>query len=243
MSTEHQQYLTIGNDGKPREPGPLTRLVNGDTNPFEQSFASQASAASATMTMTSGSFQDSITIPTTPHLTHPEHPSQHQQQPSSTAKTSRTAAKTMAKGALSRADRSHSFGSPTPSSEGSHQDNDEAYGSGSADGKKRKRDPTSEEGDNDEEKRKKFLERNRVAASKCRQKKKLWMQELEQKSTELSERNKELIATVGQLKEEVLLLKNQLLLHRKCRCNVIQNFIQSPQFNEYTKTEHHAIHS
>ncbi|KAJ3205396.1 hypothetical protein HDU67_008879 [Dinochytrium kinnereticum] len=120
--------------------------------------------------------------------------------------------------------------------DGSHADGDDASGSaGSVDGKvlgKRKK--GKGEGQREEDKRKKFLERNRVAASKCRQKKKIWMQELEQKSTELTERNKELHSTVGQLKEEVLLLKNQLLLHRKCRCNMIQSFIASPQFNDFS---------
>ncbi|KAI8848480.1 hypothetical protein BC829DRAFT_417626 [Chytridium lagenaria] len=226
-------------------PGPLTRLVNGDVNPFEASFASQPiSNDSHSMQQKDYSYQpypqtnnhnsngnnassqpNHITIPggisngspaasALSHLPSLTPPAKTPSQPS----------------ALSSRGRSQSFGTPTPSSDGS-QDGDDASGS---DGKalgKRKRAGREEEGEDD--KRKKFLERNRVAASKCRQKKKLWMQELEQKSTELSERNKELHITVGQLKDEVLLLKNQLLLHRQCRCNMIQSFIASPQFNEF----------
>ena len=38
---------------------------------------------------------------------------------------------------------------------------------------------------------------------------------------------------VNQLKEEILILKNQLLLHRNCDCNVIQQYIQtSTQFSQ-----------
>ncbi|ORY05983.1 hypothetical protein K493DRAFT_344746 [Basidiobolus meristosporus CBS 931.73] len=58
-----------------------------------------------------------------------------------------------------------------------------------------------------DEKRRRFLERNRVAASKCRQKKKIWVKELEQRSQMVANRNRELRQLVGQLKEELLQLK------------------------------------
>ncbi|KAK9767235.1 hypothetical protein K7432_003116 [Basidiobolus ranarum] len=86
---------------------------------------------------------------------------------------------------------------------------------------------SSSNGDNDEDKRRRFLERNRVAASKCRQKKKMWVKELEYKSDEISARNKQLQQLVGQLKEELLHLKSQLLGHRNCNCNVIQQYVQT----------------
>ncbi|ORX92304.1 hypothetical protein K493DRAFT_408895 [Basidiobolus meristosporus CBS 931.73] len=91
-------------------------------------------------------------------------------------------------------------------------------------GSKRKGSTHSEK---DEEKRKRFLERNRVAASKCRQKKKVWVKELEHKSDEITARNKQLQHIVGQLKEELLQLKSQLLGHRNCNCNVIQQYVQT----------------
>lgn len=78
-----------------------------------------------------------------------------------------------------------------------------------------------------EDKRRKFLERNRQAASKCRQKKKAWMQDLEQRSEEITIRNKTLHETVSMLKEEVLFLKNQLLSHQGCDCTVVKNYIQT----------------
>ncbi|KAK9763522.1 hypothetical protein K7432_009720 [Basidiobolus ranarum] len=81
--------------------------------------------------------------------------------------------------------------------------------------------------DKNEEKRRRFLERNRVAASKCRQKKKIWVKELEHKSDEITARNKNLQHIVGQLKEELLQLKSQLLGHRNCNCNVIQQYVQT----------------
>ncbi|KAJ2985679.1 Alcohol O-acetyltransferase [Globomyces sp. JEL0801] len=49
------------------------------------------------------------------------------------------------------------------------------------------------------EKRKKFLERNRIAASKCRERKKLWMKDMEVQVIELNKTNKELMFNNHQL--------------------------------------------
>ncbi|KAI8394181.1 uncharacterized protein BYT42DRAFT_33904 [Radiomyces spectabilis] len=82
------------------------------------------------------------------------------------------------------------------------------------------------EGEDAEDERKKFLERNRVAASKCRQKKKKWMQELEQRSEQVANRNKELHDLVSQLREETMYLRNQLLAHGNCDCTVVQSYLR-----------------
>jgi uncharacterized protein involved in exopolysaccharide biosynthesis len=58
-------------------------------------------------------------------------------------------------------------------------------------------------------------------ASKCRQKKKLWMQELETKSAEIFQRNRELLAMNNQLKDELQQLKQRLMtFESQCRCGV-----------------------
>ncbi|KAJ2157223.1 hypothetical protein GGF46_004668 [Coemansia sp. RSA 552] len=75
--------------------------------------------------------------------------------------------------------------------------------------------------------RRKFLERNRVAASKCRQKKKLWVQELERRAEDVTMQNRSLHIAVAQLKEEVMVLKNQLLAHRNCNCSAIHQYLQA----------------
>jgi hypothetical protein len=99
-------------------------------------------------------------------------------------------------------------------------------------GHNKRKSSMTEDTEDPEQKRRKFLERNRMAASKCRQKKKMWMQELEQRSEEVVQRNKALHTLVSQLKEEVLILKNQLLSHHNCNCNVIQQYVQtSGHFN------------
>ncbi|KAI9358032.1 hypothetical protein BD770DRAFT_472400 [Pilaira anomala] len=82
------------------------------------------------------------------------------------------------------------------------------------------------EGDDAEDRRKKFLERNRVAAYKCRQKKKNWMQELEQKAELQNNRNDELRALVSQLKEESMYLRNLLLTHGNCDCDSVQAYLR-----------------
>ncbi|PNS19071.1 Transcription factor atf1 [Sphaceloma murrayae] len=68
----------------------------------------------------------------------------------------------------------------------------------------------------DEEKRKNFLERNRIAALKCRQRKKQWLANLQQKVEIYSTENDALAATVTQLREEIVGLKTLLLAHKDC---------------------------
>lgn len=68
----------------------------------------------------------------------------------------------------------------------------------------------------DEEKRKNFLERNRVAALKCRQRKKQWLANLQAKVEIFSSENDALSAQVSQLREEVVNLKTLLLAHKDC---------------------------
>uniref|UniRef100_A0A8B9M8V4 Activating transcription factor 2 n=1 Tax=Accipiter nisus TaxID=211598 RepID=A0A8B9M8V4_9AVES len=53
-----------------------------------------------------------------------------------------------------------------------------------------------------DEKRRKFLERNRAAASRCRQKRKVWVQSLEKKAEDLSSLNGQLQVLVFSLKNE-----------------------------------------
>lgn len=68
----------------------------------------------------------------------------------------------------------------------------------------------------DEEKRKNFLERNRVAALKCRQRKKQWLQNLQSKVEMFSSENDALSAQISSLREEVVNLKTLLLAHKDC---------------------------
>ncbi|TKX20675.1 Aft1 HRR domain-containing protein [Elsinoe australis] len=68
----------------------------------------------------------------------------------------------------------------------------------------------------DEEKRKNFLERNRIAALKCRQRKKQWLANLQQKVEIYSTENDALAGTVTQLREEIVGLKTLLLAHKDC---------------------------
>ncbi|KAH8723362.1 Aft1 HRA domain-containing protein [Phaeosphaeriaceae sp. PMI808] len=68
----------------------------------------------------------------------------------------------------------------------------------------------------DEEKRKNFLERNRVAALKCRQRKKQWLANLQSKVELFSTENDALSGTVTQLREEIVNLKTLLLAHKDC---------------------------
>ncbi|EEP82592.1 AtfA protein [Uncinocarpus reesii 1704] len=68
----------------------------------------------------------------------------------------------------------------------------------------------------DDEKRKNFLERNRVAALKCRQRKKQWLANLQSKVEMFAQENDSLSTTVTKLREEIVSLKSLLLAHKDC---------------------------
>lgn len=68
----------------------------------------------------------------------------------------------------------------------------------------------------DEEKRRNFLERNRVAALKCRQRKKQWLANLQAKVEVFSSENDALSTQVSQLREEIVNLKTLLIAHKDC---------------------------
>lgn len=76
-------------------------------------------------------------------------------------------------------------------------------------------------------KRAKFLERNRLAASKCRMKKKEWTQNLEAAARQASAQSRELQVIVGRLREELLEYKTQLLYHQDCGCQKIKEYLQN----------------
>ncbi|XP_042282662.1 cyclic AMP-dependent transcription factor ATF-2 isoform X2 [Thunnus albacares] len=83
----------------------------------------------------------------------------------------------------------------------------------------RRRRTTSEDPD---EKRRKFLERNRAAASRCRQKRKVWVQSLEKKAEDLNSMNGQLQSEVTLLRNEVAQLKQLLLAHKDCPVTAMQ---------------------
>ncbi|KAG0173122.1 hypothetical protein DFQ30_008794 [Apophysomyces sp. BC1015] len=70
--------------------------------------------------------------------------------------------------------------------------------------------------EDDEEKRKNFLERNRQAALKCRQRKKQWLANLQHRVEHLTSDNEHLQQQATMLREEILNLKTLLLAHKDC---------------------------
>jgi len=111
---------------------------------------------------------------------------------------------TPVKGSANKKQRANS-GNATPSEEPEDDDEDGMDDIGT-DGKKM----------TDEEKRKNFLERNRVAALKCRQRKKQWLANLQHKVEVFTSENDALATTVTSLREEIVGLKTLLLAHKDC---------------------------
>ncbi|KAI6779319.1 uncharacterized protein J7T54_000417 [Emericellopsis cladophorae] len=77
----------------------------------------------------------------------------------------------------------------------------------------------------DRHERRRVLERNRLAATKCRNRKRDETKDLEAQEQEAQERNRHLSATVAQLRTDLVDLKTQLLRHTDCQCTVIQKYI------------------
>ena len=66
-----------------------------------------------------------------------------------------------------------------------------------------------------------------MAASKCREKKRLQTLKTIADAEAITARNQALHESLDELQEEVRTLKNQILCHRDCGCDVIQKFVQS----------------
>lgn len=100
-------------------------------------------------------------------------------------------------------------------------------------------------------KRNKYLERNRVAASKCRQKKKEWVHELEDTKAQMEAKHVELQREYTILLGEVSMVKNLLMRHASCKDpNIDQwigleakRFVQKSSSEEEAATARRASHS
>ncbi|KAF5707098.1 transcription factor atf21 [Fusarium mundagurra] len=77
-------------------------------------------------------------------------------------------------------------------------------------------DEDENDGLDETETRSKFLKRNRIAASKCRQKKKVWMRELEETKENLEIEYNALQSQYSELMGELTTIKNQLMDHASC---------------------------
>ncbi|OAA53237.1 activating transcription factor 7a [Akanthomyces lecanii RCEF 1005] len=78
-----------------------------------------------------------------------------------------------------------------------------------------------------DKRRERNLERNRAAASKCRQRKKKWQDGLERKKAELENLFKALHSELKDLMEEVTQLKNFVMAHAGCNDANIDDWIRN----------------
>jgi len=91
--------------------------------------------------------------------------------------------------------------------------------------RKSKKKPMSKE--QEEAKRKKFLERNRVAADKCRQNRKKWIDDLQTKAHYFGADNTTKKAQLEELEHEIVQLRSLIFIHsRSCNENDIVDWIE-----------------
>ena len=78
-----------------------------------------------------------------------------------------------------------------------------------------------------DEKRKIYLDRNKAAAQKCRQRKKQWLVETQTKSDSLGKKNQELQVQLARLKGEQQILRDHLLTHQICGGEIFTQFLEN----------------
>ena len=96
------------------------------------------------------------------------------------------------------------------------------------------------------------LEKNRVAAHKCRQRKKEYINGLEGRAREFSAKNKMLKENVAMLREEVLGLKNEVLRHAGCGFWAVDEYLarcagdllgmEAPSMRHPATSRHNSTH-
>ncbi|KAI6780076.1 Cyclic AMP-responsive element-binding protein-like protein [Emericellopsis cladophorae] len=96
--------------------------------------------------------------------------------------------------------------------------------------------------DDGDPKRSKYLERNRIAASKCRQKKKAWVSDLETQKSELENTNRSLQRECTELVEQVTQLKNELMGHAGCADSNIDGWLETEAKRFVQRTTNDAEH-
>ncbi|KAK0728910.1 hypothetical protein B0T21DRAFT_369936 [Apiosordaria backusii] len=80
-------------------------------------------------------------------------------------------------------------------------------------------------GDSDDNTNTNLRSRNRQAAIRYRVKSQAAVAQLEAEELEISQRRKSLLASAGELREEVYWLKNEVLKHADCECLLIQAYL------------------
>ena len=76
-------------------------------------------------------------------------------------------------------------------------------------------------------KRQRFLARNRQAATKCRNRKKEWTQNLEEKAENLAHTQQSLILQLKEVEEEKTALQRQITEHANCGNPIIQEYLRA----------------
>ncbi|KAG8905067.1 hypothetical protein FRB99_000756 [Tulasnella sp. 403] len=101
----------------------------------------------------------------------------------------------------------------------------------------------------EEEKRRNFLERNRMAALKCRQRKKAWLNQLQQQVEYLKAENERLQGTIVSMRDEVTRLSAVVVAHRACGLGgvVVPGYAEHPHSipppHNHNHHQHHPDNS
>ncbi|KAM0263553.1 hypothetical protein ACHAQJ_001172 [Trichoderma viride] len=89
--------------------------------------------------------------------------------------------------------------------------------------------------------RARIREKNRVAADKCRGRQRIAVDKLSSKHDELEDQNRQLAQMMKDLVAERIVLKNMLLEHGNCGCELIENYLRESAVRWVKQVESQAI--
>lgn len=194
--TSHQSYSSMNPSVIP---SPRSSLGQSPVMPFQEiSYSDQACDPSLLANKGAASTQSKVPEPLTPA-------SFEARGSISTKSSSNSIPSVQESRARPPARKSPQQGSEPPKKQARHKQS-----------KPVKEESEDEEEDESTEKRKKFLEKNRIAASKCREKKKKWVHELEYNKSQLERTNMELRLEYRSLVNDLNQTKGMLMSHADC---------------------------
>jgi hypothetical protein len=111
----------------------------------------------------------------------------------------------------------------------------------SAEGSVAKRPRRSKTAEEQEASRVRIREKNRIAADKCRGRQRIAMERLNLKHDSLEYENQQLSKMVKDLVAERIVLKNMLLEHGNCGCELIENYLRESAVRWVKQVESQAV--
>ncbi|KAK4085102.1 transcriptional regulator family: bZIP [Trichoderma aggressivum f. europaeum] len=135
----------------------------------------------------------------------------------------------------------HTFKEPSPSASKKQTKTRKASSSSTEEGSVAKRPRRTKTPQEQEASRQRIREKNRVAADKCRGRQRVAVEKLSSRHDALEEENRQLSQIMKDLVAERIVLKNMLLEHGGCGCELIENYLRDSAVRWVKQVESQSI--